>query len=255
MLSRGRRAARYHGPVAKLGDHQQVIWCAQLGLVGYPRALALQKSLRRARLTNEVPDLLLLLEHPPTYTRGRRSGPSELPLDEDWYHERGIEIHATDRGGRVTYHGPGQLVAYPIVQLGSAGLDVVRYIRLLEKTVIATVSRFGVRATVNPNLTGVWVDDRKIASIGIHVSRGITTHGVAINLDNDLEPFSWIVPCGIEGCRVTSVAAECGPRRELEMDELKTAFAGELASRLGRRPIEVQRARLESLRTAQPVPA
>lgn len=237
------------------GDHGTTLWCADLGLVDYRQALAMQKDLRRARRAGAVPDLLLLLEHPPTYTRGRRSAAGELPLGEDWYRERGIEVLDTDRGGRVTYHGPGQLVAYPIVDLEPLGDDVVRYIRLLEHAVVGTLARFGVRAAADPSLTGVWADGKKIASIGVHVSRGVTTHGVAINFANDLEPFAWIVPCGIEGCRVTSIAAELGGKPELTMDELSSAFAGELGLRLERTPVAVGRARLESARMAGAVAA
>ena len=161
----------------------------------------------------------MLLEHPPVYTRGRRSTPDELPMGEDWYRMQGIEVRETDRGGRVTYHGPGQLVGYPIVVAGSRyGDDVHEYIRRMERVIIAALADWSVEAGPVDGLTGVWVGDRagrrarKIASIGVHVNRGVTTHGFAINVNNDLQPFEWIVPCGIESCRMTSLARELGRR-------------------------------------------
>ena len=129
----------------------------------------------------------------------------------DWYRSQGIEIFDTRRGGKVTYHGPGQLVGYPIVEVD----DVVGYVRLLEQALIAALSEEGIearaRADEGPAFTGVWVQERKIASIGVHVSRGVTTHGFALNVDNDLRPFDWVVACGLPDVRMTSVAAEKGP--------------------------------------------
>jgi|SRR5690348_9008115 len=193
----------------------------RLGTVPYLEAWELQKELAEQRRRRETPDVLLLLEHPPTYTRGRRSQPEELPMGVEWYEAQGIEVHDTDRGGLVTYHGPGQLVAYPIVDLSAYGNDVHRYVRGLEQTVIGALAEAGVPAQTIEGLTGVWTlgnppptvsptPARKIASIGLHVSRGITTHGLAVNVDNDLQPFEWIVPCGIEGVAITSVTKEVG---------------------------------------------
>ncbi|HET9593386.1 MAG TPA: lipoyl(octanoyl) transferase LipB [Solirubrobacterales bacterium] len=191
----------------------------RLGVVPYLEAWELQKELAEQRRRGEVPDLLLLLEHPPTYTRGRRSQPEELPMGVEWYEAQGIEVHDSDRGGLVTYHGPGQLVAYPIVDLGPYGDDVLAYVRGLERAIIAALAAAGVPAQTIPGLTGVWTEGeppptisptpaRKIASIGLHVSRGVTTHGLAVNVGNDLQPFEWIVPCGIEGVAMTSLARE-----------------------------------------------
>ena len=138
--------------------------------------------------------MLLLLEHPPVYTRGRRSDPSELPFGEQWYAERGIEIIDVDRGGKVTYHGPGQLVGYPIARVA----DVVAHVRAMERAMISALAEEGVaarsRTDEGPDYTGVWTGERKIASIGVHVRCGVATHGFAVNVDNDLEPFSWVVP-------------------------------------------------------------
>jgi lipoyl(octanoyl) transferase len=192
------------------------IWVAKLGSVPYGEARELQKRLEAARQARSVPDVLLLLEHPPTYTKGRRSTPDELPMGEDWYRMQGIEVTETDRGGRVTYHGPGQLVGYPIVDLRVYGDDVHEYIRRMERVMIDSLGEWGVDAALVPGQTGVWVADRKIGSIGVHVNRGVTTHGFAINVNNDLQPFEWIVPCGIEGCRVTSLCRERGTEQDMD---------------------------------------
>ena len=210
----------------------------RLGTVPYLEAWELQKELAAKRRRDEIPDTLLLLEHPPTYTRGRRAKAEELPMGTAWYRERGIEIHDTDRGGLVTYHGPGQLVAYPIVHLGAYGDDVHAYVRGLEQGIIDTLGGAGVPAQTIKGLTGVWTlgdppsagspnPARKIASIGLHVSRGITTHGLAINVNNDLRPFEWIVPCGIDNVAITSVARELGRREDL--DRLAEALAAAYA--------------------------
>jgi len=189
------------------------LWVAHLGRIEYGDGLELQARVRAARQAGEVPDVLLTLEHEPVYTRGRRTGPGELPFGEDWYAERGISVYETDRGGRVTYHGPGQLVGYPIVRVDG---DVLGYVRLLEDALVAALAEEGVvargRTPEGPDFTGVWVADRKIASIGVRVRRGVTTHGFAVNVENDLEPFSWIVPCGLSGVRMTSVAVETSGR-------------------------------------------
>jgi lipoyl(octanoyl) transferase len=213
-------------------DEVLVVRC---GLVPYGQARLAQKRLEAMRHAGEVSDLLLLLEHPPVYTKGRRTEAGELPMGEDWYRAQGIEVTDTDRGGRVTYHGPGQLVAYPIVSLKPYGDDVHAYIRRMERVMIGVLSDFGVEAQVIEDLTGVWTkgapppigEAKKIGSIGIHVNRGITTHGLAINVNNDLQPFEWIVPCGIEAVRMTSLSAELGAEPDLD------AFGGKLADRFG----------------------
>jgi lipoyl(octanoyl) transferase len=185
-------------------------------IVPYEEAREAQARLRERRQRDEIPDVLLLLEHPPVYTRGRRSTPDELPMGREWYEAQGIEVRDTDRGGRVTYHGPGQLVAYPIVSLRPYGDDVHEYVRRLERVMIEALAAHGVEAGVIEGLTGVWARERKIGSIGVHVSRGVTTHGLAVNVNNDLRPFEWIVPCGIEGVAMTSLARERGGERNLD---------------------------------------
>lgn len=204
------------------------ILVVRCGIVPYEEARATQLSLQERRQREEIPDVLLLLEHTPVYTRGRRSTPDELPMGREWYELQGIEVRDTDRGGRVTYHGPGQLVAYPIVSLRPYGDDVHEYVRRLERTMIEALAAHGVEAEVVEGLTGVWVPSpgdqqgtpppaprRKIGSIGVHVSRGVTTHGLAVNVDNDLQPFEWIVPCGIEGVAMTSLSRELGAEQGL----------------------------------------
>jgi len=220
------------------------------GLVAYDEALVAQRWLRDAREDGSIPDVLLLLEHPPTYTRGRRSSPEELPMAAEWYEMQGIAIHDTDRGGRVTYHGPGQLVAYPIVDLRAYGDDVHEYVRRLERVAISALGEHGVAAQTIEGLTGVWTEGepppggaaRKIGSIGVHVSRGITTHGLSVNVSNDLQPFEWVVPCGIEGCQVSSLS------RELDAEQELAPFADTVAERYAevyeREPAEVGPAEL-----------
>ncbi len=230
------------------------------GLVPYAEAGATQRRLAAARQREEIPDLLWLLEHPPVYTRGRRAGPDELPMGAEWYEMQGVEVHDTDRGGRVTYHGPGQLVAYPIVSLRPYGDDVQEYVRRLEQVAIEALAEHGVEAQTIEGLTGVWTEGepppggrgdesgriaseaRKIGSIGVHVSRGVTTHGLAVNVNNDLQPFDWVVACGIEGARPTSLGRELGSEQDLG------AFAATVAERFGavydRKPVPTELAAL-----------
>lgn len=215
-------------------------------MLEYHEALDLQERIRAARQHNEVPDVLLMLEHPPVYTRGRRSVAGELPMGTAWYAARGIEIVQTDRGGKVTYHGPGQLVGYPIIRVD----DVVVYVRTLEAALVAALAGEGLVARSRPHdghrYTGVWVEERKIASIGVHLSRAVSAHGFAVNVENDLEPFNWIVPCGLDGVRMTSLIKETGRTPGL-MKCFRRRAACELARALGRRQRLVSRARVESL--------
>ena len=204
------------------------LWVATLGQVPYPAAVLLQEHARAARQQGLVPDVLLLLEHPPVYTKGRRTEPADLPMGEDWYRTQGVEVCGSDRGGRVTYHGPGQLVGYPIMRV----LDVPGYVRTMEAAIIAALGGEGIEAEVRDGLTGVWAGESKIGSIGVHVSRGVTTHGFAINVDCDLQPFAWIVPCGIEGARMTSVLEQTG--RVGRMGAFREQMADRFAEAFGR---------------------
>ena len=184
------------------------LWVCHLGTVPYLNAVALQEQLRARRQVEELPDTLLLLEHPPVYTHGRRSAADELPFAEDFYRAKGIDLVATDRGGRVTYHAPGQLVGYPIMGV----TDIGSHLRTMEAAIVAALGKEGIeahsRAEEGPDYTGVWVGPRKIASIGVHVSRGISTHGFAVNVANDLDPFSWVVACGLPDVAMTSILDE-----------------------------------------------
>src|SRR5216684_568344 len=205
-----------------------------VGLVEYRDALALQERLRGARQADEHDDLLLLLEHPPVYTRGRRSQPGELPMGEAWYDSQGIDVVETNRGGRVTYHGPGQLVGYAVMGVD----DIVAHVRTIERALVAALADEGLdahaRTDEGPDYTGVWVEDRKIASIGVHVARGVSTHGFAVNVENDLQPFAWVVPCGLDGVQMTSIIKETR-RLAGQMRCFRRRTAWQLSLALGRR--------------------
>ena len=222
------------------------LWVCHLGVVEYREALGLQEQLRALRQEDEIADVLLTLEHPPVYTRGRRSVAGELPMGEEWYLAQGIDVVDTDRGGLVTYHGPGQLVGYPIVRVD----DVVAYVRTLENALVTALRDEGVvdarsRPREGHRYTGVWVGDRKIASIGVHLSRGVSMHGFAVNVENDLQPFSWIVPCGLDGVSMTSLLRETG-RTPSVMKCFRRRASYEVARALGRRQRLVSLARLET---------
>ena len=171
----------------------------------YTEAWNLQRDLAEARTRAEISDTLLLLEHPPTYTLGRRGGNSDLLMPVEDLKLQGAAVIDVDRGGQATFHGPGQLVAYPILDLKERGGGPLRYVRTLESVLIGVLQQFGVRATRIDKLTGVWVGDRKIAAIGLKISRGVTTHGFALNVSTDLAWFRHIVPCGVPDKDVTSM--------------------------------------------------
>ena len=197
-----------------------------LPATAYGEAWELQRSLAEAVARQEIPDTVVLLEHPPVVTLGRRTEPYELHVPGD----AGVEIVETDRGGKSTYHAPGQLVCYPILDLRRHGQDVKRYVRDLERAIVATLSAFGIEAGCIEGLTGVWLrpPPRKIASIGVHVSRWVTTHGYALNVDLDLEPFTgWITACGLENTAFTSMAHEL--HRPVDVDEVRAPAAEALA--------------------------
>src|SRR5881409_265146 len=199
----------------------------QLGTVPYREAWDLQRSLAGAVSQGAIPDTVLLLEHPPVVTLGRRTDESaELHVPE----EAAVEIVETNRGGKSTFHGPGQLVCYPILDLKRHGRDVKQYVRNLEEALIGALAPFGVEATRLEGLTGVWLErpPRKIASIGVHVSRWITTHGYALNVDLDPAPFTeWITACGLEDAMFTTITRELG--RPVTVDEIRPYAAAALA--------------------------
>jgi lipoyl(octanoyl) transferase len=201
-----------------------------LGTVPYLEAWDLQRSISAAVLRGEAPDTVLLLEHPPVITLGRRAEEGELHVPEGAQ----VEIVETDRGGKSTYHGPGQLVCYPIFDLTRHGQDVKKYCRDLEQALIRTIAAVGVEATRIEGLTGIWLErpPRKIGSIGVHISKWVTTHGYALNVDLDPAPFTeWITACGLEDTAFTTVARELG--RPVTVDELRPPAAAALEEVFG----------------------
>jgi lipoyl(octanoyl) transferase len=211
-----------------------------LGVVPYREGLELQRSVAAAVTEGTLPDTLLFLEHPPVITLGRRADESELhvPADAD------VEIVETNRGGKSTYHAPGQLVCYPILDLTRHGQDVQKYCRDLEEALIRTLSPLGIDATRMDGLTGIWLErpPRKIASIGIHISKWVTTHGYALNVDLDPAPFSeWITACGIEDAAFTTIARELG--RPVSVEEVRPLATRALGDVFG---LELTEARAEA---------
>ncbi|GAC1414570.1 MAG: lipoyl(octanoyl) transferase LipB [Actinomycetota bacterium] len=202
-----------------------------LGRVRYEPAFALQELVAELRAEDKLPDTLLLLEHEHVFTLGRRGEIGEILFDDATRRRHGIEVVHTNRGGLVTYHGPGQLVGYPIMQLGG-NPDLVGYIRKLEEAMVRTAARFGINATRQDGLAGVWVGDAKLGAIGVHVSRGITTHGFALNVATDLAMFNGIVPCGIVDKGVTSLSELCG--RDVPLQEAIDAVVESFSESFGR---------------------
>jgi lipoyl(octanoyl) transferase len=203
---------------------------ADLGLVDYREAWDVQRAIAAAVADGELPDTVLMLEHPPTITLGRRTEEGEVHVPEG----ADVEIVEVDRGGKSTYHGPGQLVCYPILDLARHGEDVKKYCRDLEEALAQTLSAFGLESTRFEGLTGVWLDrpPRKIASIGIHLTKWISTHGYALNVDLDPAPFTeWITACGLDGYAFTSMARELD--RPLSVGEVLPAAAQALADVFG----------------------
>jgi len=181
----------------------------RLGRIGYAEAFALQQQLVAARAEQRIGDTLLLLEHTPVITLGRGAKKENVLASEGLLRAQGVELHETGRGGDVTYHGPGQLVGYPILDLNGRR-DVRRYVRGLEQVMIELAGRFGVTAGRIEGLNGAWVEDRKLGAVGVRIQRWITLHGFALNVSTDLTAFDLIVPCGIKDKRVTSLAKELG---------------------------------------------
>src|SRR3954454_5661465 len=209
------------------------LWTIHPGICVDREPRALQERVRAARQADAIPDTLLLLEHPPVYTRGRRSEADKLPTG------LGIDVVDVDRGGKVTYHGPGQLVGYPIMRTD----DVIAFVRTMEQAIVTALDEAGddahTRPEDGPDFTGVWVGDEKIASIGVHVAKGVTLHGFAVNVDNDMAPFEWVVPCGLPGVRMTRLESE-----SLACFRKRMAYA--FAEAHGMRQRLVSEARLEA---------
>jgi lipoyl(octanoyl) transferase len=205
----------------------RVLTAAWLGRIDYPEAWSWQRELFMARLDGDIGDSIMLLEHPPTYTLGRRALEQDVRYDPVERALRGIALYHVDRGGRATYHGPGQLVGYPILRLGER-YDVVTYLRKLEEVLIRTAADLGVGASRDERNTGVWVGSNKLGAIGVKITRGISMHGFAFNVSTDLSMFEGIVPCGLSDRGVTSIEAQTGRKHALK--EVAALVAGNLSS-------------------------
>ena len=201
------------------------------GTLDYQAALDLQRRLHALVVAGEVPDLLLLLEHPHVYTLGRRGQKSDILASQGTLDKLGVETHFTDRGGETTYHGPGQLVGYPIINLRRWGGGVRDYVETLEQVVIGVLDESGIAAHSEGKPTGVWVDDRKIAAIGVRVGRSVTMHGFALNVSPDLSFFEYIVPCGMPDVGVTSMAKEL--QRKVSVSDVMPVVAREFGRGFG----------------------
>ena len=198
---------------------RELIYC-DLGFIDYKEAWDLQKGISENRFNKKVNDVFFLLEHPHTYTLGKVAERKNLVCSEEYLDKNKISVYDIDRGGDITYHGPGQIVGYPIIDLNEWQKDTHKYLRALEEVIILTCVHYGLKCGREPKYTGVWIEDRKIAAIGIKVSRWITMHGFAFNINTDLSLFSGIIPCGISDKDVTSLNRELG--RKIEINEVKT---------------------------------
>jgi lipoyl(octanoyl) transferase len=198
---------------------KKIIYC-DLGSIDYKEAWDLQKSILDLRYKKRIDDILLLLEHPHTYTLGKTAHRENLVGSSEYLEKNEISVYDIDRGGDITYHGPGQIVGYPIIDLNNWEKDTHKYLRALEEILIKTCNEYGINANRNPELTGVWIETRKIAAIGIKVSRWITMHGFAFNVNTDLNFFNGIIPCGINDKDVTSLNRELN--KDVYLDNVKS---------------------------------
>lgn len=199
----------------------------ELGLVEYGAAFRLQQEMAAARDEDRLPDTLILLQHPPVITLGRKATAANIIAPEEWLRREGVAVHQSTRGGDVTYHGPGQIVGYPILNLRGLGLGAAAYVHGLEATIIDLLGQYGIQARTDQKYVGVWVGDEKVAAIGVAISRGITMHGFALNVDPNLDHFRLINPCGITDRGVTSMARLLGRPFEVEevQRKLRESFA------------------------------
>jgi lipoyl(octanoyl) transferase len=207
-----------------------------LGRVPYAEAVELQQAIRQT-VKQGGPDHFLLLEHPHVYTLGRNADREDILAGDEWLRAKGVEVAECDRGGQVTYHGPGQLVGYPIVNLSPDRRDIRRYVRDVQEVLVRTLADYGVTAEPGEaqELIGVWVGERKIASIGVHLSRWVTTHGFALNVSTDLSYFAGIIPCGLHQVQMTSIERLTGKAPGLP--EIAEVCAGHFAEVFGRTPV------------------
>ncbi|NNE18740.1 MAG: lipoyl(octanoyl) transferase LipB [Myxococcales bacterium] len=204
-----------------------MLFC-RLGTIDYAEAHRLQKELQGQRVRGEVDDIVLLLEHPPVLTMGRSAKAQHVLAAPEILAARGIQVHEVGRGGDVTYHGPGQLVAYPIIDLKPDRKDVRKYVASLEETMIRTCADLGLAAGRVEGLNGAWIGDRKVGAVGVRISRWVTMHGLALNVSSDLREFEMIIPCGIQGKDVTSLSAELG--RAVQVGDVSEPLAQHFAA-------------------------
>ena len=197
-----------------------------LGRIGYGEAFELQRELAEKRKQGLIPDQLLIVEHPHVITLGRNGRKEHLLAGQDVLRRAGISFHQTDRGGDITYHGPGQIVGYPILDLREWKRDVAAYVRAIEQVLIDALAGFGIRAGRVAGATGVWVDGKKIAAIGVHISRWVTSHGFALNVTTDLSYFQYIVPCGLSKPVTSMAELGCRAGREEVVSALAGSFSG-----------------------------
>jgi lipoyl(octanoyl) transferase len=229
------------------------LWLVRAGTVPYRRAWAWQRALVERRAAGEIPDTVLLLEHPHVYTIGKRGSDADVLASPAWLAAQGAEVVRSDRGGQVTYHGPGQLVGYPIVRLDPAP-DVWRFVRRVSDALVAVATEFGLPARAERGLrTGVWVGGEKLVAIGMRVSRGVTSHGFALNCATDLARFGAIVPCGMPEAGACSLSSLLG--REVGVAEALEPVGRHLASALERAPVTVEVATLDLSNEAETIHA
>jgi lipoyl(octanoyl) transferase len=214
---------------------RKLVYC-DLGLIDYKDAWDLQKSIHQLRIENKIDDVLFLLEHPHTYTLGRTADKENLVGDKKYLDENNISVYDIDRGGDITYHGPGQIVGYPIINLTNWKQDTHKYLRSIEEVIINVLKEHGLNGTRVEKYTGVWLDDRKICAIGIKVSRWITMHGFAFNVNTDLNLFKGIIPCGINDKAVTSLNSEL--KKEILLSEVKEKIIHHLSAEFNYDQIE-----------------
>jgi len=214
------------------------LWTVDLGVRKYAEVLSFQREIARRRISGEIPqDVLIIVQHPPVVTLGRRKEDNKLPVSEAFLTARGVELFEVERGGGVTFHGPGQVVGYPIIDLQRHKQDLHWYLRQVEEGLIRTLARYDVAAERNPGLTGVWTHGKKIASIGVHARAWVTWHGFALNITTDLSYFNFMTPCGIDGVVMTSLVEETG--RVVPVSEVGRVAGEEFGALFDLTPVEM----------------
>ena len=219
--------------------HRPPCLYVDIPLMDYKEALDLQRGIVAAKKEKRFhDDIILFLEHPPVFTLGRNGGRENLVVSEEFLQQQGVNVVQIERGGNITYHGPGQLVAYPILDLTAARLGVRDFVDGLETVMKRTVSQLGVQADGHPKNRGVWIGVQKLGSIGITLSKGISFHGLALNVNTDLEPFNWINPCGFHNIRMTSMKGQLS--REIDMKDVRRAMKGHMETFLKRELVQTE---------------